>query len=237
MAAIASSPNERVWLSTFFVEGGRLNRVCEALSSLVPGSAVEAVSRVIGQFAGTPVIVARASSRLDRPNLAESTIATLRQRAPPPLQDRVDLSLRTCLVSAGACALEGQFETPAFASASSAWSRQDDAQSKMFGNALREHPGWKEVMTNDPGLPPRELMEYDVVIVGAGPAGLSAALRLKSLDANTSVVVVEKGSTVGAHILSGAVIDPIGLDRLTPDWRSDPECPLKTRSRTTSFIS
>ena len=78
-------------------------------------------------------------------------------------------------------------------------------------------------------LPPREAMDYDVVIVGAGPAGLAAAIRLKQLNAETAVVVVEKGSEVGAHILSGAVIDPIGLDRLLPDWRSDPERPLKTQ--------
>ncbi|WP_334176383.1 electron transfer flavoprotein-ubiquinone oxidoreductase [Pseudoxanthobacter sp.] len=78
----------------------------------------------------------------------------------------------------------------------------------------------------------RESADYDVVIVGAGPAGLAAAIRLKELAAaagrDIAVVVVEKGSEVGAHILSGAVIDPVGLDALLPDWRQDEDRPLTT---------
>jgi len=69
----------------------------------------------------------------------------------------------------------------------------------------------------------RESMQYDVVIVGAGPAGLAAAIRLKQLAAEAgreaSVCILEKGSEVGAHILSGAVIDPKALDELIPDWK------------------
>jgi 2-polyprenyl-6-methoxyphenol hydroxylase-like FAD-dependent oxidoreductase len=72
-------------------------------------------------------------------------------------------------------------------------------------------------------MPPRESMDFDVVIVGAGPAGLATAIRLKQLAAERgneiTVVVLEKGSEVGAHILSGAVFDPAGLTALIPDWK------------------
>ncbi len=81
-------------------------------------------------------------------------------------------------------------------------------------------------------LPEREAMEFDVVIVGAGPAGLSAAIRLKQRAAergeDISVVVLEKGSEVGAHILSGAVVDPIGVDTLLPGWREEEDHPFRT---------
>nr|WP_321483773.1 electron transfer flavoprotein-ubiquinone oxidoreductase [uncultured Cohaesibacter sp.] len=88
-------------------------------------------------------------------------------------------------------------------------------------------------------LPERESMEFDVVIVGAGPAGLSAAIRIKQQAAEKneeiSVVVLEKGSEVGAHILSGAVIDPVALGRLIPDWKEDESCPVKVPVKKDKF--
>ena len=75
----------------------------------------------------------------------------------------------------------------------------------------------------------RESMEYDVVIVGAGPSGLSTAIRLKQINPETNVCIVEKASEVGAHILSGNVFETRALDELLPDWKNMEDCPLKTK--------
>ncbi|HEX4259953.1 MAG TPA: electron transfer flavoprotein-ubiquinone oxidoreductase [Acetobacteraceae bacterium] len=81
----------------------------------------------------------------------------------------------------------------------------------------------------------REAMEFDVLVVGAGPAGLAAAIRLRQLAPEASVCVVEKGSEVGAHILSGAVIEPRALDELLPDWRTE-GAPLTTEAAADRFL-
>jgi electron-transferring-flavoprotein dehydrogenase len=82
----------------------------------------------------------------------------------------------------------------------------------------------------------RESMQFDVVIVGAGPAGLAAAIRLKQLDPSVSVVVIEKASRVGDHILSGAVVDPVGIDALLPGWRDEADHPFRVRVAEDRFV-
>ena len=110
-------------------------------------------------------------------------------------------------------------------------------QLPIWSETLNEAPEPKAV---DAQAIERETMEFDVVIVGAGPAGLAAAIRLKQLAAETgnelSVVVLEKGSEVGAHILSGAVIDPVGLDALIPTGATRALRSPPRSARTSSII-
>src|SRR5207237_4705587 len=107
------------------------------------------------------------------------------------------------------------------------WAGMDGAVKELAGRSSRIV--FRPRQDEGKGMSQRESMTYDVVIVGAGPAGLSAAIRLKQLAAGAgrdlSVCILEKGSEVGAHILSGAVIDPIALNELIPEWK-DKGAPL-----------
>jgi len=103
-------------------------------------------------------------------------------------------------------------------------------QARLFSSDSAEADAAAE---DDPLQAPRDAMEYDVLVVGAGPAGLAAAIRLKQQAAaagrELSVCVVEKGAEVGSHILSGNVLDPVSLDELLPEWRNDADCPVKDK--------
>ena len=81
----------------------------------------------------------------------------------------------------------------------------------------------------------RESMEYDVLIVGAGPSGLATAIKIKQLNPEKNVCILEKGSEVGAHILSGNVFETRALDELIPDWR-EKETPIKTKVNKEKFL-
>ena len=86
----------------------------------------------------------------------------------------------------------------------------------------------------------REIMNYDLVIIGAGPSGLAAAINFKNLckkhEKNYTVCVVEKGSEVGAHILSGAILQPTALNELIENWQNDESCPVKVKVKEESVI-
>jgi electron-transferring-flavoprotein dehydrogenase len=95
----------------------------------------------------------------------------------------------------------------------------------LAGRAIAAMKGCRGAQGEERAMSERESMPYDVVIVGGGPAGLAAAIRLKQINADITVCILEKGSEIGAHILSGAVVDPKALDELLPSWRND-GCPM-----------